>query len=116
MICWNADVVSHATPRELQSADDPVRGSVLLPADKAAVSRGAEWLRQVQLKLTDGSMVAEKSFTGKLYTEMERQAEQKGMDHPDVLALGAAYTRTLEREKHGCEICLPNKLHRCITR
>ena len=83
----------------------------MVTADKQRISKGQEWLSQVQAKLRDLTMVGDQRFVGRLYNAMVKRLEEHGMDDPEVQALGAAYTQGLMRDKHGCAIKLPQHLH-----
>ena len=110
-ICWDKDVLQHVHQRELVVGVDEPAYPALVPEDKQPIRTGETWLAQVQDKLSDLSLVAEKSHVGRLYKAMERRAIEYGMDDDEALAIGAAYTQALEREKHGGAIHLPTHLH-----
>ena len=112
-ICWDKHVINHVQQRELVAGvDEPAyMYPAFVPEDKQPIRTGETWLAQVQDKLSDLSLVGEKSHVGRLYKAMERRAIENGMDDDEALALGAAYTQALEREKHGGAIHLPTHLH-----
>ena len=92
----------------------PSYPTVLRP-DKQPISRGDEWLAQVQEKLADLSMTCDNRYVGKRLNMMVRRLEElgyeHGMDDPDVQALGMGYTQGLVHDKHGGGIQLPTHLH-----
>ena len=114
-VCWDATLLSHIRPREpTGEAEMPSYPTVLRP-DKQPISRGDEWLAQVQEKLADLSMAEDNRYVGKLHNMMVRRLEElgyeNGMDDPDVQALGMGYTQGLVHDKHGGGIQLPTHLH-----
>lgn len=117
-MCWDEALLAHVRERELASTSDAAvieseEHPALEAEDKEPIERGDGWLAQVQRKLTDGSLIREKSRVGRLYNAMKKRVgeAEAGMDDPDALALGAATVQALEREKHGGAIRLPKHLH-----
>jgi hypothetical protein len=112
-VCWDVGLLRHIRSRELRGDEDEDRRyPAMVAADTQRISKGREWLSEVQDKLRDLSIFGDQRLVGKLYNEMLKRFEEHGMDDMDVQALGVAYTQGLMREKQGCAIELPRHLHK----
>ena len=112
-VCWDVALTRHIRPRELPGDEEEDRRyPAMVAADTQRISKGREWLSEVQEKLRDLSIFGDQRLVGRLYNEMLKRFEKHGMDNVDVQALGVAYTQGLMREKQGCAIELPRHLHK----
>jgi len=111
-VCWDVALLRHIRPRELPGDEEDRSYPAMVTADTQRISKGREWLSEVQEKLRDLSILGDQRLVGKLYNEMLKRLEEHGMDNMDVQALGVAYTQGLMREKQGCAIELPRHLHK----
>lgn len=133
-VCWDADIVSHVTPRSDERVVPPVvdvseevaaaaaaeahpAPSTKAEEDESESRLGDDWLKQAQAHMTDAQVLREAMAIGKLYKAGERKAKASalGLDDPDAMACFAAYRQAIDHGKHGDGISLPDHLRKELS-
>mmetsp|Transcript_10202 Transcript_10202/g.22683 ORF Transcript_10202/g.22683 Transcript_10202/m.22683 type:complete len:1127 (-) Transcript_10202:57-3437(-) len=129
-ICWDDEIVAHLlhAKDKLTSKSRKLLLELKLPdktehsLDKTtSFSQGGDnWLNVVQDKMLDFSTQnAESHITGKLYSLCIAASKKSGgkidIYDEDAVAYAQAYKDSLDIQKHGGKIFLPNHLHDSIS-
>jgi hypothetical protein len=109
-VCWNERLLEVMHPRVVPAPHPTPEPQPSVTSFVKQQQRNTQWLAQVQAHMLDMNVMRESCDIGKIYTEWEKEKDAHWIAHPDALALGAAYTRSLERGKHGGAIELPDHL------